>query len=290
MPKQTETAVLIVSDLHIGKKTRSFNRRIAKTRLQQVAETIKRIHAHLEPTYHLSEFVIPILGDLVDGHGIYPTQTHHQDITDPIEQAAVAAEAFNPIIETALSIADKVRVVGVPGNHGRSGKYAIESANFDILSYALIESNWRGKVQFEYRSPLGEQPRDEADYLAWMRETEINGHKVILHHGHGVRVYAGIPLYSLWRRGVNWRSALPYRWEAVFHGHFHSFGAWQYNDWEMFCNGTAVTDDAWAFELFGYTGTPKWHFFGVSRKIMRTWSYDLHLANLKDVFPAGRKR
>jgi metallophosphoesterase superfamily enzyme len=133
--KQRESAVLVVSDVHVGKKTPSYDMRVAQKVLDEVAKRIVRIAELVQDGYRWDEVVICFLGDVLDGSEIFPGQATVQDIPNVLAQATVAARLFLPIVEASLAVAPIVRLVGVAGNHGRAGKNAAEAANWDIVCY-----------------------------------------------------------------------------------------------------------------------------------------------------------
>src|SRR5512146_572466 len=97
MKRQRESAVLVVSDLHLGKLTSTFNPDTCAHAVLALGDKLKRIRSLLA-AYQFDELVVCMLGDIVDGTGIYPTQTHHQTLTTAIEQADVAADLFKDLL------------------------------------------------------------------------------------------------------------------------------------------------------------------------------------------------
>jgi len=104
MRKQHETAVLVISDLHIGKKTADFNITVARRRLNKLAEKVCRIKEQLGNGYELDNIHVWMLGDTIDGDGIYPGQPHHQDESNVTEQTFIALLQ----LDSKYSAADRV--------------------------------------------------------------------------------------------------------------------------------------------------------------------------------------
>lgn len=279
--KQLESAVLVISDVHIGKRTPRYNIKQASRILENVAKKIVNIAHLLQNDYGFDEFVIILLGDILDGSEIFPGQAAVQDIPNVLAQAVAAAHLFLPVVNAALSVADKVRICGVAGNHGRSGKHAAEAANWDIVCYQQLESLcrtlYKDKVTFEFNVPQMERGTIKENDLFWMKLVRIKNHYFLLHHGHRARNVLGVPFYGIRQRALTWRSAFPQRWSVLLHGHFHTFARMDFNDIIVLLNGTSVMHDTWALENFGMASVNRWWFFGVSHKFPITWSFGLDL-------------
>lgn len=279
--KQVETAVLVISDVHIGKKTPKYDTRKAARVLESVAVKVQNIAQLLKNDYGFDEFVVIMLGDILDGSEIFPGQAAVQDIPNVLAQAVAAAHLFLPIIEAGVSVAGKVRICGVAGNHGRSGKNAAEAANWDIVCYQQLESLckaiYKDKVTFEINAPRIEKNSVKENDLFWMKLVRVKNHYFLLHHGHRARNVLGVPFYGIRQRALTWRSAFPQRWKVLLHGHFHTFARMDFNDIIVLLNGTSVMHDTWALENFGMASVNRWWFFGVSNKFPITWSFGLDL-------------
>jgi len=89
--KQRETAILTMTDAHFGKCTKSFNPTVFVERLKKLSKSLERIHTLLGD-YAFDELVIAMVGDMVDGTMIYPTQVYHQEITSVSQQLVFLSE------------------------------------------------------------------------------------------------------------------------------------------------------------------------------------------------------
>lgn len=277
---QTESFVVVLSDLHIGKQTPSYNLHAARQTINQLCTTLLRLNELLRPNYSFDEFVLIFLGDILDGSEIYPTQAHHQEVSALTAQATAGAQILLPVIETGLQIAPQVKVYAVAGNHGRSGKSAHEASNWDIVLYqqleALADLQFPNKVKFSYNAPqvtVADQTTVNYPDTFWLKLIQIRKHYYLLFHGHGTRSTYGIPYYGLMRRAHKWRSAFKERWSVMLVGHFHQFGWIEENDIIVLLSGTMVKDDIWALETLGMRGVNKTWVFGVSDHRPITWQF-----------------
>ena len=261
-----ETAVLHVADIHIGKRTKSFNVAIAKERVklvgQRVAHVIKRDFAGRE----LDKLVVLDSGDGCEGEAIYKTQLHHldPDAMTGMRQSALYAEIMGDMLlqmqeDTGLP----VEFHGVPGNHGRVNSFTDEANNWDVLAYQMLQM--RREVKVDYSSEF-------------YKVIGIQGWGHLLYHGKGIKSYGGIPWYGISQRAMRWQGSIPDGWEYLHVGHFHSYGHTWWPGFEMMLSGTCVTDDDFSLEMVGSDGVNRWRLFGVHPEHGVTWQYPIRTA------------
>lgn len=284
MRRQRETAVLLMTDMHIGKQTSSYSVRIAQKRIASVARKVRAIRERLGAGYEL-DLTVLLLGDNIDGSGIYPGQAHHTH-GDMIEQITTAARTIADALTIMADAFPTVRVTGVPGNHGRVGKHAMEGSNWDLAVYSLLPQFIRARnVSLEFPvSPsfAGEDgllefisaPRRLGDRIHHMN---IRGHGVLVMHGHGVKSYTGNPFAALHQRAMRWSTSSLPEFTTLVAGHWHTLGMHTQNNSTVMLSGTAVSGDLWALEQLGLESVNQWWFYGVSRKHQRTWQFALDI-------------
>lgn len=265
---RTETAVLVMSDIHWGKRTSSFNIDVCKNRINQIATKVASINDLLTGKYKFDELVIFLLGDVNDGTDIYPTQAHHQESSNVEQQAWEFAEFYADFIRKIKPLYPSVRIETVPGNHGRSGRFAHECANWDIVAYRYLGNNLRDDG---VPVIIG-----RGDNL-FVRKVKVRKHNYLLFHGHQVRgSFAGIPSYGISQRVCRWSTCEQYApFDMAIAGHFHSYLHWHLNEIQILLSGTCVTDDLWSREELGWQSGCVWPFFGVSDERPMTWMYSL---------------
>ena len=268
--RERESAVLVMSDLHYGKRTATYNREVAKERLRKLLPRLERIHQLVSAAYEIDELVVAVLGDVNDGTEIYPAQPHYQDLSDPLQQAWEFAEFLAEWFREVQRIWGKVRIEAVAGNHGRTGKRAHEAANWDLACYHYLKLHLNGSgIPIAYGSyENGQDP--------FLRFMEVRRHRFLLYHGHAIRMYQTIAWYGLTMRMLRWQAALG-AFSALLCGHFHSFGEMEINGRRVLLTGTLVTDDQWVLQTLGLNASNRWHLFGVGDKRPITWRFDLDL-------------
>lgn len=262
---ETETAVLLMSDLHYGKETVSFDPNIARDRLKRLGEKLASIRRRLGPKT-LDGLVVCMLGDMNDGSAIYATQPYHQAITNVERQADELSATLAEWLQVQRKLWGTVRVEAVPGNHGRVAG-AHEAANWDIVLYRYLMHRLGDDIPFGMN--------EESD--PFVRVIKIGQHKMLLFHGDTVRMYMQIPWYGLHQRLMRWYTGKWGPFAVAACGHFHSCGSWQLNKFRLFMAGTMVSDDEWARRTIGLEGTQRWWLFGVTPKRPVAWAFDLDL-------------
>lgn len=267
MPNKTqrETAVVVITDVHYGKKTASFNPESCAQRLAAFGDSVLRIRELLS-SYAFDELVVCLLGDINDGTGIYATQPHHQAITNVEEQAEEISDLLAEWCKGQQKVWKKLRLECVPGNHGRAGKFAHEAASWDVVAYKYL----RNKLPKGCELHLGKKS-------AFLRVVNIRRHRYLLYHGHEIKTFGNIPWYGMLLRTARWNLSHLSPFAAVLFGHWHTFGLWQFNSVTALASGTLVTDDEWALQSLGWESANRWWMFGVSDKRPITWSFGLEV-------------
>ena len=265
--KQEESAVLVMTDIHYGRKTSSYNPSVCLERLDRVGAHLARVR-QLLAEYYITELVIALIGDVNDGTDIYATQPHHQAITNVEHQARELSTYLAHWLEKQSQVWPSIRVEAVPGNHGRAGRFAHEAANWDIVAYRYLEYQARA---LNIPVNIG-----EGDDL-FLRKVLIRGHNYLFYHGHDIRTFSNIPWYGMMLRLSRWLSTSLAPFDVVCMGHFHTLGYWLINRIHLFESGTMITDDEWALRTFGWESASRWWLFGVSNSRPVTWQFTIDL-------------
>lgn len=268
--KEPETAVLILSDLHMGKKTPTFNIDVFKRRLKGLVEKINEIlNDYLREAYEINTLKVICVGDLVDGDSIYKTQPWHLDENVMYQIYRTGVPMLTWMLAEFSLMFDKVSVDFVPGNHGRVGKFEPEELNFDTI---LAESIKLAMSQFK-----NVEINVEWD---WYKVIDIEGRKFLATHGEIIRMYLNIPWYGMVQKAMRWQGSLPEDWEYLILGHFHVSQDFQWNDIRVLANGSFVSGDDFSLKVLGLQSTPTQHFFGVHPKQGISWQYRLDLGQI----------
>lgn len=261
-------ACLPMTDLHYGKKTSTYNPDVFKDRMNRLLLAL--VEKQQEFKTPIDVLHITLLGDANDGSDIYATQPHHQAITNVEQQAEELSEFLCDWLLRLQVYYPNIDIETIPGNHGRSGKFSHEMANWDIVTYKYLNFKLKGRIKVNQHSP--------DDYNGFVRKVNWLGWNYLLYHGHEIKSWGGIPWYGILMRLSRWMlSSRLTPFDVALMGHFHTFGRWEFNKVTVLSGGTPISDDEWAFQSLGWESSTKWHFFGISEKAPITWQYGLEL-------------
>lgn len=256
-----ESAIFHMTDLHFGKRTSTFSSDKFEAKLDAIGERLKSIRGAMTG-YDFDELVIPLTGDVNDGTGIYPTQAHHQDITNVEEQADQLSDLLAAWYRDQLKTWKKIRIECVPGNHGRAGKFAHEGASWDMVAYKYLASKLRDVI------PVHWNRNDK-----FIRTISVRKHRYLLYHGHDIKTFSNIPWYGMLLRLAKWNTTKLAPFDVALMGHFHTCGDWTLNRIRLLLSGTMISDDEWALQSLGWESANKWWLFGANDERPVTWSF-----------------
>lgn len=182
---------VVMSDWHIGKKTKIFNHGVAVSRVSRfVNEVIIHAAAH-----KVTGIYVHIMGDMVDGPSgtMHPEQWAHQDLhgIDQIEKASdLMADAILAIHRRSGGLVKFINAIG--GNHGRfvpdrnddPGRMA------DILAYKLTQTKINSIGGVRDLSYLFKIVSDENMFL--------DAHKGMCIIGHHGDKFQKDPISTIW--------------------------------------------------------------------------------------------
>jgi predicted MPP superfamily phosphohydrolase len=120
--KKGMTKELLLSDIHFGKMTDSFNLEVLKARLQEVVHaTISEIHRD-NKEYNIDEIVIGLLGDIIENYSMHVLESAKGCEFGNAKQIYEALKNIFKIVIVPLHQLDiPMRIVCVTGNHDRDG-------------------------------------------------------------------------------------------------------------------------------------------------------------------------
>ena len=200
---------VLISDSHIGKQNNHYNLEIAKQRIDDMPNKI----LSQEGNIGVDEVVLLFAGDLIEGEDIFRTQAHHLECP-AIEQVQIASESFwNMILKFHQFYDCPVRVVTVPGNHGRMSRTANEKTNWDNVIYHILKVMAQG---YGNDNIIIDCNFDQ------FKVFDVKDKKGMLYH-QGVK-HTGTP--SMREKVAGWSSRKQF--DFMCHGHWHE---WHVGNW-----------------------------------------------------------
>lgn len=266
-----ESIVLMLSDLHIGKVVENdgieqFNTEIALQRIRELTHNVQRVIDHARKGTRIDEIVCLCLGDLVDNEAIYHSHAHHIDSHVAL-QVKNAIRALWQMIVTLSEIegVEKVRVLCVRGNHGRSGAIGgHEDSNFDTIVHDGLE--WSSILHGDPRISVSAR-------YSQFNIAEVKGHRILMRH----EAPAHADTAAAKARISGWLD-LHSPIAAITYGHLHHPSISTYNDRYLFMNGSLVGGDDLS-ERMAVGNLPTQLLFGVTKKRIPSFIYPIALDN-----------
>jgi hypothetical protein len=249
---KAEVALLHVSDWQWGKVTQSFNSDIAAERVDRLAKLVVRLTSIERADHPVHECHVMLGGDMVEGVAIFPGQTF--EIDGPLfKQMFRAVGGGERLLRTMLANFERVVIWEEPGNHGRLGRKGDhpEEDSADLLVYRLIRERLAAYEQ-EGRLVWNETQ-------GWHSIVEIGKYRALLVHGDEIRSFGGqTPAFGIAKKVNAWATGIVAPFTDAYMGHWHALHVipLAHGKGRVFVNGSLESDNVYAQEFVGASGTP----------------------------------
>ena len=274
--KREEMSILDLSDIHIGmknevfdstkgKKIVTYNMEIFEQELAVLQDSISQIHSILSNSYNLKELTVHMLGDIITNDRIFPEQSFEIEKVVGL-QIWDAVNYLVTFFNNLLAIYEKITVVGVVGNHGRSNpthyNEPVEN-NFEYWIYKMIQKQFEGNPRVNVIVPSTRR------YIH-----KIYGWKHLLEHGDNMRGSTDTAI----EKQIKDLSLNIGGFDVMHFGHYHTLKEREIADKVIVKqNGSWILKDNYSFKKFKKYSIPKQWFFGCSPKRVETWNYKIDL-------------
>lgn len=248
-PKSTKKTKMVVepllSDIHYGLETKSYNAEVARRRVRYYAETVVKEIRRKEKTYNIEKIHLPLLADFLQSATMHKDSGQSCHLTNA-EQLAVAIESLFydfvlPIAETGYPI----EITGLCGNHDREAEkqHTVNPGKtyFTYTMYRMLEMlcQQTGLKKVSIDIPNGVY-----------RVVEILGKSFLYEHGHVIK---GSTIDSLEKHLIKRQAQVGEILSGVRIGHYHNDRI--SNMGRHIINASTVTDDHYG-DLLGYKSRP----------------------------------
>lgn len=259
-----ETMVLLASDGHAGKITKSFNKEVYRRRMETMFDStmvIANLHRNMYP---INKLRILNLGDNVQGENPYQgSKVGEIEMGARDQTIKIATPIWNDILGSFKQNFSEVIFEGIGGNHGHE-RFAPETSREDFRLYDILQAG------------IGQQKgitiNIHEDFYAIIN---IQGFRFFATHLDGIPCYSGIPLFAIDRRIKAWHIQYGGFSYAVG-GHFHRKYSYEIaRGIDFFMCSTLVSDDDWALKKLGVSSAPSQLVMGVHPTMGVTWRYPL---------------
>lgn len=257
-----EVAIAVLSDWQLAKKTPTYDTATCAKRVELYGEKVLKLARVQRADHPVRECRVYLLGDLVEGEMIFPGQVHRIDASLFRQVLTDGPRILGGLIRRLASEFEKVRVVGVIGNHGALGgrarkEYHPESnADAMLMEVTKLITADEPRIEWESNWVPGERKWYAVDY--------VGQHGFLLYHGDQVRGgFAGHPWYGFAKKLLGWRTSgrLP-TFDYALSGHFHTPNRMYLNGLTNWGNGSTESDNTYALEELAASGEPcQWLLF-----------------------------
>lgn len=272
--KKEESMLLLLSDSHVGKKTKSYNSKVFAKRLNVLKEGLFDIADMHRKIRKVDKLYIVFNGDMIDAEAIYPGQSVDNIDAVILDQIfTIGLPNFTKFLLDCASYFPYIECRCVMGNHGRQKAAELNSSkstNWDLVLYKALEAT------------LVEQNRIKwfISVKDWKNMFKIYDEGFLATHGDQIKMQYNIPHYGMTRQAGRW--ALAYRKKITLthflFGHFHSLTTGMgFNQLNIYTNGSFVTDDPFSEKYIGVASIPEQLLLGVHPSKGVSWRYPMHL-------------
>jgi predicted phosphodiesterase len=158
--KKPMTKELLLSDIHFGKKTETFNLEVLKVRLEEVVHaTIGEIQRDSRE-YNIDEIIVALLGDIIENYSMHVLESAKGcEFGNSRQIYEALINIFKIVIIPLNQLGIKMRVVCVTGNHDRDGVnrtfHSPGEENFTHIIYHTLKdlSHFAGLKNIEFIIP-----------------------------------------------------------------------------------------------------------------------------------------
>lgn len=160
--KKNMTLELLLGDLHIGKKTDSYNLSVATERLKEVTRCVISEVKLASREFNVERIVVALLGDNIESatmHGIESTKACEFDNSRQVFECIKLL--LELVLEPLASLGIQIDFICVPGNHDRTEKartYVDRGEN--SLSYIVYKSLELFSKQLKYKNVSFDIPKN----------------------------------------------------------------------------------------------------------------------------------
>lgn len=257
-----ETAVLLISDIQLGKVTPSYSSLVAEERVARLREKVDRIVAIQRAEHPVKRIAIFLLGDIIEGELIFPGQAWQIDSSLYRQVTVDGPRIIGDTVRWAASRFERVDVFAVPGNHGHLGgrghRDMHPESNGDRMLYQIVAQLTAGLPNVSWS--IAED---------WWQVADLGDRcRFMLMHGDNVRGVNGVPWYG-WTRRVMSLASMTRIWEGmdfdhVAAGHFHTPVSLYVNGRRLWINASTESHNPYALEQMGAAGEPaQWLLFAL---------------------------
>ena len=275
-----EITALNLNDIHIGRYPVEILRKKAEELVRSAIEIVEIQRGKAT----INELVINIIGDIVDGDGIFPAQSYEQKFHLMKQMFGESLPIMVNMFNELSNHFEKVTLNCVRGNHGRVSRYTDEELNFDTIFYHILRLSTQNNPRLHWNISN-----------KWYEIVKISKFGFFLTHGNYIKTWLNIPFYGIKEKGMRWQGSLTKQetvqinkewvriqkeyWDFIILGHFHTSLYFRWNNWRCIMGGTWLDSDDFAESVLGLDSATEQTIFGVHEKRGITWMRNIDLSS-----------
>lgn len=244
--KKGMTLELLISDVHVGKKTETFNLEVLKRRYKQIADTTIKEIQRASQHYRVERIVVGLMGDMIESATMHGTESSKGcEFGNSRQIQECLTQTFHLLLAPIFSMGIKVDVIGVTGNHDRTEEHrTYNSPGEENVSWIIYKSMEEFTKLAGFKNVTWTIPTESFQYF------EIYGEGVLHEHYDNAKSNTRVALESLMAKRVN-QLKKPIRFMRG--GHFHE--ATEYGLGKIIINGNVPGNDGYSTTL-GFDSEP----------------------------------
>jgi len=275
--KTPETAIALLADWQLGKKTPSYSTAVCERRIEEYGDKVLKLAEIQRADHPVTEIRVYLLGDLVEGELVFPGQSHRIDASLFRQVITDGPRILANLLRKFASSFEKVHVVGVIGNHGRLGGREARDYHPETNADAMLYEITRGRLEAEPRITFA--PTIVEGERLWHSVDYIGDKGFLLFHGDQIKGgMLGFPWYGFGKKLNGWRNGgIPEPFDYAVSGHFHTPVRGLYGKIRHWGSGSTESDNTYAQEFFAASGTPSQWLLFAHPKHGVTAEFEVHL-------------
>lgn len=263
--KSGEIALCVMSDWQLAKVTPDYSSEVCEARIAAYADKVRRLTEIQRADHPVKECRVYLLGDLVEGEQIFPGQAWRVDASLFQQTMETGPRILGSLLRSLAATFERVRVVGVIGNHGQIGgrgwKDVHPETNADSFLYEATRIYLQAESRIEWAPVITRGERH------WYATDKVGSKNILMFHGNQVKGYAGVPWYGFDRKVKGYALMLErffgeQRIDYALSGHFHTPFREYINGVTHWGGGSTESMNTYAAEQLASGGEPcQWLLF-----------------------------
>jgi hypothetical protein len=143
--KRKMTMEVMLTDLHYGKKSKTFNLNVAQKRMDKFGDVVLSEYTRYSKLYNVEKFVVFLGGDIIENASFHGVESRRASEFSNSEQVVAAVKSlFEHFIVKIVSTGLPIKFVCITGNHDREGHEVTFQdpgrENLTWIIYNMLES------------------------------------------------------------------------------------------------------------------------------------------------------